>query len=76
MVRLPGRRPMLFTADACYSKKGLDLMAMPSTHVDPVKGYRSLQRLKALAEEHDAELFFSHDSAMYQHYLKAPAWYS
>jgi 4-pyridoxolactonase len=75
MVRLPGRRPMLFTADACYTRKGLDLMAMPSTHVDPVKGYKSLQRLKALAEQHEAELFFSHDSESYQHYLKAPAWY-
>jgi 4-pyridoxolactonase len=75
MVRLPKRRPMLFTADACYTKKGLDLMAMPSIHVDPIKGYRSLQRLEALAEQHDAELFFSHDSENYKHYLKAPAWY-
>lgn len=76
MVRLPGRRPMLFTGDACYAKRGLDLMAMPSVHVDPIKGYRSMERLKALAEQHDAELFFSHDSESYKNYLKAPAWYS
>ena len=75
MVRLPGRRPMLFTGDACYAQRGLDLMAMPSAHVDPIKGYRSLERLKALAEQHDAELFFSHDSESYKNYLKAPAWY-
>ena len=75
MVRLPGRRPMLFTGDACYAKKGLDLMAMPTAHVDPVKGYQSLERLKTLAEKHDAELFFSHDSESYKNYLKAPAWY-
>jgi glyoxylase-like metal-dependent hydrolase (beta-lactamase superfamily II) len=75
MVRLPGRRPMLFTGDACYAKKGMDLMAIPSTHVDPVKGYQSMERLKTLAEQHDAELFFAHDSESYRHYLKAPAWY-
>jgi 4-pyridoxolactonase len=76
MVRLPGRRPMLFTGDACYAKRGLDIMAMPSSHVDPVKGYQSLERLKALAEKYDAELFFSHDSESYKSYLKAPAWYA
>ena len=75
MVRLPGRRPMLFAGDACYAKKGLDMMAMPASHVDPVKGYQSMERLKALAEKHDAELFFSHDSESYKNYLKAPAWY-
>jgi 4-pyridoxolactonase len=48
MVRLPGRRPMLFTGDACYSEKGLDMRAMPSFHVDPVQGYQSLERLEDL----------------------------
>ena len=75
MVQLPGRRPMLFTGDSCYTAKGLELMAMPSAHVDPVKGYQSLKRLKALAEKYDAELFFSHDSDAYKNYLRAPAWY-
>ena len=75
MVELSGRRPMLFTGDACYSRKGLDLMKMPASHVDPVKGYRSLQRLKDLAIQHDAELFFSHDCDLYPTYRKAPFWY-
>src|SRR5258708_2617746 len=39
LVELSGRRPMLFSGDACYSRKGLDLMKMPASHVDPVKGY-------------------------------------
>jgi 4-pyridoxolactonase len=75
MVRLPGRRPMLFTGDACYAQRGLDRMAMPTSHIDPVKGYQSMERLKILAEKYDAELFFSHDSESYKNYLKAPAWY-
>ena len=76
MVELSGRRPMLFTGDACYSAKGLDMMAMPSSHVDPVKGYRSIERLKELAITHDAEIFFAHDAENYGHYLKAPYWYA
>ena len=56
---------MLFTGDACYAQKGLDMMAMPSAHVDPVKGYQSLERIKSLAEKHDAEIFFSHDADSY-----------
>ena len=45
------------------------------THIDPVKAYRSLDKIKSLAEKHDAEIFFSHDAGAYAHYLKAPAWY-
>jgi 4-pyridoxolactonase len=75
LVELSGRRPMLFSGDACYSRKGLDLMKMPASHVDPVKGYKSLQRLKDLAAQHDAEIFFSHDYELYPTYRKAPAWY-
>jgi 4-pyridoxolactonase len=75
MVTLLDRRPMLFTGDACYSSKGMEMMKMPASHVDPVKGYKSMQRLKDLARRHDAEFFFSHDHDLYPTYLKAPAWY-
>ena len=75
MIELPGRRPMLFTGDACYARKGLDLMAIPATHVDPVKGYHSLEKLKTLAEKYDAEIFFSHDAESFAGYTLAPAWY-
>jgi glyoxylase-like metal-dependent hydrolase (beta-lactamase superfamily II) len=51
-------------------------MAIPSLHDDPRKAYASLERLKALAEEKDAELFYSHDKENYQKYLKAPGYYS
>jgi 4-pyridoxolactonase len=75
MVELAGRRPMLFTADACYSRKNLDMMCISSFHLDPVASVKSLHRLKALAEKHNAELFFSHDMESYQTYTKAPGYY-
>jgi len=76
MVELKGRRPMLFTADACYSKKNMDLMCISSFHLDPVASLNSMQRLKDLAEKYDAELFYSHDPDSYTNYQLAPNFYS
>ena len=76
MVELAGRRPMLFTADACYSQKSMDLMCIASFHLDPVQSVESLHKLKNLAEERDAELFFSHDPESFPDYVKAPGYYS
>lgn len=76
MVELSGRRPMLFTADACYSQKSMDWMCIASFHLDPVASVLSLQRLKDLAEKYDAELFYSHDPESYGDYVKAPGYYS
>jgi 4-pyridoxolactonase len=67
---------MLFTADACYSKKNMDMMVISSFHLDPVGSVKSMQRLKQLAEKHDAELFYSHDAESFQSYQKAPGFYS
>lgn len=75
MVELAGRRPMLFTADAIYSKKNLDMMCISSFHLDPTASVKSMQRLKDLAEKHDAELFFSHDPDSFPGYVKAPDGY-
>lgn len=76
MVRLSGRRPMIFTGDACYSQRSMDIMAIPGLHVDPRQAYSSMERLKAMALEEDAELFFSHDKESYPAYMKAPYFYS
>lgn len=76
MVELAGRRPMLFTADACYSKKNLDMMCISSFHLDPTASLQSMVKLKELAEKHDAELFFSHDPDSFGDYVKAPGFYS
>ena len=75
MVELANRRPMLFTADACYSKKSLDWMCIASFHLDPTQNLKSMHRLKDLAEKHDAELFFSHDAESFKDYIVAPNGY-
>ena len=72
MVELANRRPMLFTADACYSKKSMEMMCIASFHLDPTQNLQSMQRLKDLAEKHDAELFYSHDPETWDEYIKAP----
>jgi 4-pyridoxolactonase len=76
MVKLKDRRPMLFAADACYSQQNLDLMCIQAGNHDPGAARGSLQRLKDLAEKHDAEIFFSHDAASWPKYSRAPGFYS
>jgi 4-pyridoxolactonase len=76
MVKLKNRRPMLFAADACYSQQNLDLMCIQAGNHDPAAARGSLQRLKDLAEKHDAEIFFSHDAASWPKYSPAPGFYS
>jgi 4-pyridoxolactonase len=76
MVKLAHRKPMLFTADACYSQKNLDMMCIQSGNDDPAMALQSLQRLKTLAEQHDAELFYSHDPESWPAYQRAPGYYS
>ena len=75
LVELAGRRPMLFTGDAAMTPKNLEMMVVGGFHLDPVAGTRSLQRLKDLAAEHDAELFFSHSMPEFETWKKAPEWY-
>ncbi len=76
MVELANRRPMLFTADACYSQKNMDMMCISSFHLDPVASLNSMKRLKQLAEKHDAELFYSHDPVSFANYQTGAAYYS
>lgn len=75
LVELAGRRPMLFTADAAYTRKGFEAEIIPSFHLDPVKAVASVKRLKDAALRHDAEIFVSHDGDEFAHYAVAPAFY-
>lgn len=76
MIKLAHQRPMLFTADACYSKRNLDSMCIQAGNHDPAMATRSLQRLKDLAEHHEADMFYSHDPESWPQYRKAPGFYS
>jgi 4-pyridoxolactonase len=76
MVELANRRPMIFTADACYSRKNMDMMCISSFHLDPTASLASMNRLKALAAKYDAELFYSHDLESFKTYRTGPAFYA
>jgi 4-pyridoxolactonase len=68
-------KPMLFAFDVVYTQEAYDKGIQPAFHVDPVAGVRSIRRLKALAEEHGADVFFSHDMDAWQTYRHAPDFY-
>lgn len=76
MVELGGRRPMLFAGDAIYTRQSLEKTIIAGFHYDPVASVASMRRLAALAAEHDAELFYSHDAESYRDWRKAPLSYS
>ena len=76
LARGDGRaRPMLFVFDVVYTQEAYDKGIQPAFHVDPVAGVRSIRRVKALAEEHGADVYFSHDMAAWQTYRHAPDCY-
>lgn len=76
MVELSGRRPMLFTGDACYTKRSMEENIIANAHSDVRKTHESLQRLRDLAQQHDAELFYSHDPVAWESWKPAPNFYS
>jgi 4-pyridoxolactonase len=75
MVELDRRRPMIFTGDAVYTKQSIEKTIIAGFHLDPTKSVESMRRLSSLAEEHDAELFYSHDAESYATWDKAPLVY-
>jgi 4-pyridoxolactonase len=76
LVELGDRRPMLFTGDAVYTSRSLELEIIAGFHLDPVASITSLRYLRRLSEDRDAELFFSHDAESFAGWSKAPAFYA
>jgi 4-pyridoxolactonase len=68
LVEMPTRRPLLFALDAAYTPKSLETLTQASFHIDPVAGVASMRRLRKIAEETDAEIFYPHDMASFQTY--------
>jgi 4-pyridoxolactonase len=69
------RRPMLFAIDVVYCVEAYEKGVQPGFHNDPTAGVRSIARIKQLAEEHGAEVFFSHDMEAWNTYNHAPDHY-
>ena len=66
---------LLFAFDVMYTPAALDKEIQAGFHNDPVAGVRSIRRVKAVAAEHAAEVFFSHDMDAWQTYKHAPEFY-
>ncbi len=75
LVEFSGRRPLLFTVDAAYTKTSLETLCQSSFHIDPLAGVRSMLRLRELAQVHDAELMFSHDAQSFAGYQTGAKYY-
>ena len=61
--------------DVAYTADALEKGIQAGFHNDPVAGVRSIARVKELAEEHGAEIFFSHDMDAWRGYKHAPDFY-
>ena len=70
-----GTAPMLFAADVVYTAAALEKGIQAGFHNNPVVGVRSIERVKRLAEEHSAQIFFSHDMDAWHGYKHAPDFY-
>jgi 4-pyridoxolactonase len=70
----PGRA-MLLAMDVAYTAAALEKGIQPGFHHTPVDGVRSIARVKELAAEKGADIFFSHDAEAWQGYRHAPDFY-
>ena len=68
-------RPMLFAFDVVYTQPALEKGIQPGFHIDPRAGVRSIARVKEVAAEHGADIYFSHDAEAFSTYKHAPDYY-
>jgi len=68
-------RPMVFAFDVVYTGEALEKGVQPGFHYDPVAGVASIERVKQVAAEHEADIFFSHDMDAWTGYKHAPEFY-
>jgi len=68
-------RPMLFAFDVVYTQPALEKGIQPGFHIDPRAGVRSIARVKDVAAEHGADIYFSHDAEAFSTYKHAPDHY-
>jgi 4-pyridoxolactonase len=66
---------MLFAFDVVATRSALEREIQSGFHIDTIAGVRSIRRVKALAQEHAAEIFLSHDADAWSEYRHAPDFY-
>jgi 4-pyridoxolactonase len=75
-VLLEGEQPLLFAMDVVYTAGAMEKGIQPGFHHTPVDGVRSIARIKQLAEERGAQVFYSHDMEAWGGYRHAPEHYT
>src|SRR2546430_2768727 len=68
-------RPLVFAFDVVYTSEALEKGVQPGFHYNPVAGVASIERVKQVAAENEAEIFFSHDMDAWNGYKHAPDFY-
>jgi 4-pyridoxolactonase len=68
-------KPMLFAFDVVYTQPALEKGIQPGFHFDPRAGVRSIARVKEVAAEQGADIYFSHDPEAFTTYKRAPDFY-
>ena len=68
-------KPLLFAVDVAYTAAALEKGIQPGFHNNPHDGVQSIRRVKELAAEHGAEIFYSHDMEAWHTYRHAPEAY-
>ena len=66
---------MLLAMDVSYTAAAFEKGIQPGFHHTPVDGVRSIARVKEVAADKGAEIFFSHDMEAWQGYKHAPDFY-
>jgi 4-pyridoxolactonase len=75
LLEPPGRAPMFFISDVTYTAAGLERTVQPGFHWNPVEGVRAIRRVRRVAKERQAEVFFSHDAERWETDTRAPQSY-
>ncbi len=68
-------RSMLLAMDVAYTAAAMEKGVQPGFHHTPVDGVRSIAKVKQLAADRGAEIFYSHDMDAWQGYRHAPDFY-
>ena len=63
---------MIFPCDAVYTRDATSEASQAGFHLDPSPASAPSSRIRALAEEHDAEIFPSHDMDAWRHLQVTP----
>jgi 4-pyridoxolactonase len=66
---------MLLAMDVAYTAAAMEKGIQPGFHHTPVDGVRSIAKVKQLAADKGAEIFYSHDMDAWQGYKRAPDFY-